>query len=105
MTEGPEPVEVARLVSAFTDLAWGPMDAGEAAQFLSVSDERFRQIAPSLPRFKPPGLSYRYKRSELAAWSEGGFDGNGAATPISVGSLPRTKRPNPGGKRSADRLV
>jgi hypothetical protein len=44
------------------------MNSKEAADFLRLSQGNFGRIAPSLPRHKRPGMSYRYLRSELLDW-------------------------------------
>jgi hypothetical protein len=44
------------------------MDSKEAAEFLRLSRGSFAHIAPSLPRYKPPRMGYRYLRSELLEW-------------------------------------
>lgn len=98
----PATTDLARLA----DLACGPMSAQEAAAFLSVTPKRFGQIAPSLPRSRPPGLSYRYYRDELLAWSRGELaTGNVPAAPISIYELQHGKRKNHGGKKKTNRLV
>ncbi len=43
------------------------MNAYEAADFLRLSYDAFRKVAPSMPRYKVAG-GYRYLQSELLAW-------------------------------------
>lgn len=59
-------------IEVLADLAWGPMDAKEAAAFLNTSENNFNRLAPSIPRCKKAGLGYRYLRSDLLAWLRSG---------------------------------
>lgn len=51
------------------------MNAREAAEFIRMPYQRFRQIAPLLPRYPISERRYVYRRSELLEWVLSGRGG------------------------------
>ncbi len=47
------------------------MDAREAADFLRISHDLFKRLAPGLPRHAITERNYVYLRSELLEWVSG----------------------------------
>lgn len=69
------------------------MSAKEAADFLRLSKNSLRQIAPSLPRHKRLGMSYRCLCSELLEWlvSQGDDDSDSSSARAKPGVSPRRR--------------
>ena len=95
-----EVLEELRRVEVLADLAWGPMDAKEAAAFLKVSETHFGRLAPSIPRCKKDGLGYRYLRSDVLRWLRSGSN----AASLEAGREELRERPYPDGSTVADRV-
>lgn len=79
------------------------MDAREAAEFLRLSYEAFRKIAPSVPRHRL-GSSYRYLRSELLEWLREG-QGIAAERRERVGARRRARPTSDASSRKRDGKV
>lgn len=78
--------------ASLADLAWGPMDAKEAAGFLKVSEKQFNRLAPSVPRHKKTGMGFRYLRSELLSWLRSDDQATGAEGEVEGDQLPRGRQ-------------
>lgn len=87
-----ESLEEISRVEVLADLAWGPMDAKEAAAFIKTSEANFNRLAPSIPRCKKTGLGFRYLRSDVLAWLRSGS--NAAALEAVREELRQRSRPD-----------
>ena len=83
------------------------MNAVEAADFLRLSEDAFRKLAPSLPRVALYGrFGYRYLRGDLLDWLRGRTDfGNVAETGPHLRALDGTKAKRKAPERGVKRLI
>jgi hypothetical protein len=83
------------------------MTASEAADFLRLSEDAFKKLAPSLPRcriYERGG--YRYLKEDLLAWlREKSEPCNRGATPLHSGALGGTKTKKSPPVRGVKRLI
>jgi hypothetical protein len=60
--------EMFRVTEFDPDEVLGPMDSKQAAEFLALPYNSFRELAPNLPRHAVTPARFVYLRRELLAW-------------------------------------